>query len=203
MRTLLLVRHGQTPWNRVERFRGQADIPLDEVGLEQARRTGHFIAARWRPVAIYTSPLSRAVQTAQAIADACGGLTVQPVDALTDIHYGDWAGLTPDEVAQRYPEALRIWQQDPAHACPTNGESLRDLQTRSLTALRALLARHDAAPVVVVGHTVLNRVLLLGLLGMDLGHFWQLAQDPCAINLVEEQAGRFTLALLNSTFHLV
>lgn len=203
MRTLLLVRHGQTAWNRDERFRGQADIPLDDVGMEQARRTGRFIAARWSPVAIYASPLSRAMQTAQAIAEACGGPSVQPVPALTDINYGAWVGLSVPEVEARYPDDLRLWQQEPARGHPTGGESLHALQERSVAALRALLAQHaDDATLIVVGHTVLNRALMLGLLGMNLNHFWQLGQDPCAINVLDERPGRFSLRVLNLTVHL-
>ncbi len=204
MVTLLLVRHGQTAWNDPERFRGQADIPLNDLGLEQARRTGAFIAARWRPLAVYASPLSRAMQTAQAIADACGGLTVEPVAGLIDINYGDWAGLTLQEVAARYPEAMRIWQEDPAHAHPPNGESLRVFHQRVVDTARELLHRHADSPdpVVIVGHTVMNRVLMLGLLGMDLRHFWQLDQLPCAINLLTERRERWTLKWLNFTLHL-
>jgi len=68
MTRIILVRHGQTEWNRVERFRGRADVPLNETGLAQAEATGRRVASEWQPVAIYSSPLSRAVKTAEAIA---------------------------------------------------------------------------------------------------------------------------------------
>ena len=70
--TILLVRHGQTEWNRVERFRGRADVPLNDNGLQQAEATGRRVAAQWQPVAIYSSPLSRAVKTAEAIGRQAG-----------------------------------------------------------------------------------------------------------------------------------
>jgi broad specificity phosphatase PhoE len=68
MTCIILVRHGQTEWNRVERFRGHADVPLNETGLAQAEATGRRVAERWQPAAVYSSPLSRAVMTAEAIA---------------------------------------------------------------------------------------------------------------------------------------
>jgi phosphoserine phosphatase len=68
MTRILLVRHGQTEWNRVERFRGRADVPLNETGLAQAEATGRRVAAEWQPVAVYSSPRSRSVKTAEAIA---------------------------------------------------------------------------------------------------------------------------------------
>jgi len=102
---IILVRHGQTAWNRVERFRGRADIELNDSGLAQAEATARRIAAEWHPEAIYASPLSRARTTAQAIARRVALEVV--VDAgLLDIDYGQWQGLTPDEAHSRWPEAL-------------------------------------------------------------------------------------------------
>ncbi len=94
--TLILVRHGQTDWNRVERSRGRYDISLNSTGLEQARRIAQRLAKRWNPAAIYSSPLSRAIQTADAIALACNQ-KVMPEAGLTDIDYGAWQGMSPME----------------------------------------------------------------------------------------------------------
>jgi phosphoserine phosphatase len=94
--TMILVRHGQTEWNRVERFRGRADVPLNETGLRQAVLTAERIACSWHPVAVYSSPLSRAQQTAQATARQFD-LSVEVNEGLADIDYGKWQGLTPEE----------------------------------------------------------------------------------------------------------
>ena len=88
MTRIVLVRHGETEWNRVERFRGRADVPLNEKGLAQAEATGRRVAAEWSPAAIYTSPLARAVKTAEAVAWHFG-LSVQVHPGLIDIHYGE------------------------------------------------------------------------------------------------------------------
>lgn len=92
----VLIRHGQTDWNRVERFRGHADVPLNETGLAQAEITGQRVAAEWTPAAIYSSPLSRAVKTAEAIAKHFY-LPVQIHPGLIDIDYGRLQGMTPEE----------------------------------------------------------------------------------------------------------
>ncbi|MCX8062123.1 MAG: histidine phosphatase family protein [Anaerolineales bacterium] len=201
MTRFILVRHGQTEWNRVERFRGRADVPLNEVGLKQAEATGARISKEWHVDAVYASPLSRAVKTAEAIA-VHYSLPVQPHPDLIDIDYGEWQGLSPEEVAQRWKEDLERWYQQP-HLCHIpGGESLADLRRRGLQAIRELAKRHNGQTIVVVGHTVINRVLLLAILGLDNDRFWRLRQDTCAINIFEEEQGDFTLVSLNDTCHL-
>ncbi len=199
--TILLVRHGQTEWNRAERFRGRADIPLNATGLAQAEATARRLASRWQPVAIYSSPLSRAVQTAEAIARRYA-LEVQTHPGLLDIDYGAWQGLTPDEVAQRWPQEFHLWQRYPHRAVIPGGETLAELRTRAMTTLNELVVRHPQETVVVVGHTVINRILLLGVLGLGNERFWHLRQEPCALNVIEAQGEDYVLVSLNDTCHL-
>lgn len=201
MTRIVLVRHGQTEWNRVERFRGQADVPLNETGLAQAEATGQRVAAEWQPVAVYASPLSRAVRTAEAIASRLG-LPVQPHPALIDINYGQWQGLTPDEVRQRWPEELDAWYNAPRRARIPGGETLDELRERAMAAVRALAARHEGQTIALVAHTVVNRVILLAVLGLENDRFWRLRQDTCAVNVFEVEGDVFTVALLNDTCHL-
>ena len=197
----ILVRHGQTAWNRVERFRGRADVPLNETGLAQAAATGQRIAAAWQPSAVYASPLSRAVATAQAIA-AHFALPVTPLDGLVDIHYGDWQGLTPEEARARWPDLVKAWYTAPATVQIPGGESLAGLRERALAAIRELTARHADQTVVLVSHTVVNRVILLAILGLGNDRFWRLRQDNCAINVFDAEGGDFTLVSINDTCHL-
>ena len=193
MTRFILVRHGQTEWNRVERFRGRADVPLNDVGLAQAVATGRRIAAEWQPMAVYTSPLSRAVVTAQAIA-APFDLPVTPLDGLADIHYGDWQGLTPEEARARWPDLLHAWYTAPATVQIPGGESLADLRERAMAAIRELaVSTTPIKTIVLVSHTVVNRVILLAVLGLGNDRFWRLRQDNCAINVFEAEDGDFTL----------
>jgi len=197
----ILVRHGQTEWNRVERFRGRADVPLNAVGLGQAAAAGRRIAAEWRPAAVYTSPLNRAVATAQAIA-AHFDLPVMLLDALVDIHYGDWQGRTPEEAHARWPDLVHAWYTAPATVQIPGGDSLADLRQRAMAAIRELTAQHDGQTIALVSHTVVNRVILLAILGLGNDRFWRLRQDNCAINVFEAEGGDFTLVTLNDTCHL-
>src|SRR4030066_2192394 len=112
MTCIILIRHGQTESNRVEPFRGRADVPLNETGLAQAEATGLRIQREWQPSAVYSSPLSRAIRTAEAIAKHFD-LPVQIHPDLADIDYGEWQGLTPDEVQVRWPAALHAWHHQP------------------------------------------------------------------------------------------
>lgn len=201
MTRFILVRHGQTEWNRVERFRGRADVPLNDVGLAQAAATGRRVAAEWQPTAVYTSPLSRAVATAEAIA-APLDLPVTPHDGLTDIHYGQWQGLTPEEARARWPDLVHAWYTAPATVQVPGGESLAQLRERAMAAIRELTSRHPEETIAVVSHTVVNRVILLAVLGLGNDRFWRLRQDNCAINVFEAEGGDFTLVTMNDTCHL-
>lgn len=201
MTQIILVRHGQTEWNRVERFRGRADMPLNETGINQAEATGVRVAAKWKPVAIYSSPLARAVKTAEAIAKHFG-LSVQINPDLADIDYGDWQGLSPEEVGTRWGEMLDKWYNAPHLASIPNGETLADLRERAMKTVNELAARHTGETILLLGHTVINRIILLGVLGLGNERFWHIRQDTCAINLFDVKDGEYTLVSLNDTCHL-
>lgn len=201
MTRFILVRHGETEWNRIERFRGRADVPLNEAGLSQAEATGCRVAAEWKPVAIYSSPLSRAVRTAEAVARQTN-LPMQIHPDLVDIHYGEWQGLTPKEARRRYPAEINAWYHQPELARIPGGETLADLRARAMRAVNELTARHAGETIVLVSHTVINRIILLGVLGLGNDRFWKIRQDTCAINVFEAQEEDFILVLLNDTCHL-
>jgi len=201
MTRFLLARHGQTEWNRVERFRGRADVPLNETGLAQARATGERIAAEWEPVSVYSSPLSRAVRTAEAISEHFG-LPVQVRPALVDIDYGQWQGLTPDEARECWPEEVEAWFSAPQNARIPGGETLDDLRARAMSGVQELSDQHDGQTVVLVAHTVINRIILLGVLGLGNDRFLRLCQEPCAINVFEWDGADFVLVSMNDTCHL-
>jgi len=197
----ILVRHGETDWNRVERFRGHVDVPLNPTGLKQADALAERIAADWRPAAVYTSPLTRAVQTATAIADRCG-LTPQVHADLNDMNFGEWQGLTPEEVSKRWPHAYSTWFQAPQIARIPGGETLDEVSARALPAVDRIGRQHPAQTVVLVSHVDVNRVILLAILGAGHGHFWRLQQEPGALNVFELSDDRTVVLSLNDTCHL-
>ncbi|MBN1955340.1 MAG: histidine phosphatase family protein [Anaerolineae bacterium] len=199
--TIILIRHGQTAWNREARFRGQMDVPLDETGLWQAQRTGEYVAARWPAAAVYASPLGRAAQTAAAVATA-QGLQAHPHDGLLDINFGALQGLATAEAEARYPDLYHAWLHAPHTVRFPGGESLDDVCARSTGVFRDVVARHSKESVALVAHTVVNRVLLCAVLDLGLDYFWRLAQDTCAVNVIEWDGEKANLYLMNDTSHL-
>jgi len=207
MTRFILVRHGQTVWNREERFRGRADVSLDEIGRRQAEATGRRIAAGWRPAAIYCSPMIRARQTAEAIAGALGAsplarLAVQTHSRLSDIDFGALQGLTVEEARAGWPAVVDSWLTAPQTTLFPGGESLSELRSRATAMLAELAERHDGQELVLVGHTVVNRVILLAVMGLGLDRFWRLTQDTCAINVFDSDQGGYTVVSVNDTCHL-
>ncbi len=198
---IILVRHGQTEWNRIERFRGRVDIPLNETGLAQAEATARRLAQRIRPAVIYTSPLGRCLQTADAIARATNA-QVQVLEGIVDIDYGDWQGLTPEEAEKRDPFVYRTWLSAPQTARIPGGETLDQVRARALEALERTAERHRGQTIVVVSHKVVCKVLVCAMLGLDNSHFWRIEQDNAAINVFERNGETYLIKAINDTCHL-
>ncbi len=201
MTTLILVRHGQTEWNREKRFRGQFDIPLNQTGMEQARITAARIDRNYQPAAVYASPLGRAVKTAEIIAETLG-LTASIHPDLLDIDYGELKGLNGEEAHNAFPEVMRLWLTAPGQAHFPNGESLDAVRERADRFLKFVHTEHESQAIVAVGHTVINRILLLSILGLDNDRLWDLGQSNCAINLLEFTKGHWRIISLNDIGHL-
>ena len=202
MTQIVLIRHGRTALNREDRIRGQLDPPLDKRGLRDAERTARYVASCWPIVAVYASPLRRAIQTADAVARA-QGLRSESFPPLLDLNFGDWQGLSFAEARERYPVLHRAWHKSPQTVQFPGGESLDDVRSRVTAGLDELVARHPAVTVAMIGHTVVNRVLLCAVLGLGNDRFWRIGQETCAVNVFTvADEGTKTLTLLNDTSHL-
>ncbi len=201
MTTIILVRHGETPWNSESKFRGRANIELNEAGEAQARATAQYIAQHWPPEAVYCSPLLRARQTAEVIAQPFM-LHERSHPGLLDIDYGAWEGMIEKEVHERWPQALNAWFTRPHEAPIPGGEMLNTVRLRAMGALNEIAQRHQGETVVIVGHTVVNRLLLLGILNAENASFWRLRQDVGAVNVIDFEDNRYTLVKVNDTCHL-
>jgi broad specificity phosphatase PhoE len=197
---IILVRHGQTEWNRVERFRGRMDIELNEMGWHQAQAVARRLH-REHIDAVYSSPMKRAVQTAEPLAEV-HGLEVQALERLNDIDYGAWAGLTPDEVASTDVDLYQAWLDTPHLVRFPDGESLDDVRSRAWEVLEQVYLRHEGRTTVLVSHLVVNRVLISAFLGLSNASFWQIGQSNAAINILEVRDAERRLLVLNDTCHL-
>jgi broad specificity phosphatase PhoE len=202
MTHIILVRHGQTAWNREERFRGHFDIPLDETGLAQAQAVAKRVALVWKPDVIYAGPLSRTIQTAEPTARLFN-LAVQSEPGLIDVDCGKWQGLTPDEARQRWPVDFNHYLHLPRAFHFPGGESLENARLRAIRRVKQLVNEHLEETIMLVSHTALNRLILLSVLALDSAGFWRLRQDTCAINSFTVENETFTLSLLNETSHLL
>ena len=199
--SIYLVRHGQTAWNKEEVFRGRTDIPLNETGLREATLAGEYFK-HLDLQAIYSSPLSRAWQTAQKIAQFHPLLEVQPLDGLMDMSFGAWEGHSLKEVEQKDGEHYRQWKEEPHRVEIPGGETLGEVRARTMAALERIIQKHPEKILAFVSHRVINKVLICGILGIDNSHFWQIGQDTTAINLIQYRNGKYVLAFMNETCHL-
>lgn len=197
---ILLIRHGETGWNREEIFRGRADIPLSERGLQQAEATAQALASL-KLCAVVSSPLSRAVETARPIADL-HGLTLIPEPDLIDMDFGEWEGVPRAEVERRYPDQYAAWASRPHQAAPPGGEPLSQVLERSLAALDRWEEQHPKGVLALVTHRVVCKLLACTALGMDESAFWRVRVDTCSISSLERAPdGNRSLSLLNDTCH--
>jgi probable phosphoglycerate mutase len=201
MTEILLLRHGHVDWHDPERFRGRAELALSDLGRRQARAAALAIATTWKPDAVYSSPLGRCRDTAAAIA-APFRLAVQPIEALADIDYGAWQGLTRDEAAARWPAEIERWFRAPHLASIPGGETLATLLSRASAALYGLLRRHPTETLIIIGHDSVNRVLLLQALELPLSRYWHLRQDPGGLSTLSFGNDAFVVRSLNETQHL-
>lgn len=147
---IVLIRHGETDWNRERRLQGQLDVPLNTQGLEQAAQLGKALA-RERFDAVYASDLSRAKQTAQALADEVG-VTVRDDAGLRERCYGQFEGLTYAEVAAQHPADFDAWQNRVPEFAPPGGETLTEFHERAVEAALRLIRRHPGERIALVSH---------------------------------------------------
>ena len=200
MTKIIYVRHGQTEWNTAGRYQGQSDVELTAAGREQAAKlAAHFPVEKVH--AVYSSDLKRALETAACIA-AAKGLEVQPRAALRELSFGDWEGLTYEQITERWPEALHDFFARPDLLDIPHGESFQILQKRALACIDELVAQHDGETIVVVAHGAILRSILTAALHMDLRYVWTIRQFNTAVNIVCYEKEGTTVELVNSTAHL-
>ncbi|NJR64974.1 MAG: histidine phosphatase family protein [Leptolyngbyaceae cyanobacterium CRU_2_3] len=212
---LLLVRHGETDWNRQKRFQGQIDVPLNEQGKVQAQQAAEFLQHVPIDRAI-TSPLLRPKQTAEFILQKHPGLSLELDPELQEISHGLWEGKLEAEIEQGYPGLLQQWQQSPETVQMPEGENLQQVWQRSTAAWEAIVASTPMAlgdgptadrptTVMVVAHDAVNKAILCHVVGQSPAHFWTFKQGNGAVSVIDYPqgiAGKPVLQAMNITTHL-
>jgi probable phosphoglycerate mutase len=198
---LYMVRHGQTAASRENRFSGRSDPPLTAVGEAMAAAFARAYAGlTWN--AIYTSPMLRTRQTADALCRLTGSEAVVE-DGLTEIDYGDWEGLRQEEVKQRWPEAFEYWADDVASRGTPRGETAFQVAARAMRVVEAIRSRHQRGNVLLVSHKATLRVITCALLGLDLRLFRErIAQPVCAVSMFTVTGTTAVLTLHGDRSHL-
>jgi probable phosphoglycerate mutase len=198
---LLLVRHGATSATEEDRFSGSTAAELSEQGRWQAARLGERLAQQ-NLTAVYSSPLSRALETARIIAAHCG---LEPVarDALREIAHGHWEGMKRDDVERDFGAEYAAWESDPFTFAPAGGESGVAVLARALPVIRDIVTAHPDGRVLVVSHKATLRLVLSSLLGFDArGYRDRLDQSPACLNVVDFRGPvHARLMLFNDTSH--
>jgi probable phosphoglycerate mutase len=197
---LLLIRHGETDWNRDARIQGQLDAPLNEVGRAQActlatRLSGEGIEA------VYSSDLSRACETAE-IALAGSGLQIHRTADLREASFGAWQGKRWTDVEREFPQEVSHYRRDYGHYAPPGGESLTALRRRSVAAFHRIAGDHRGQTVALFSHGGPCRVILADVLSLDVTKVRRLGMSNASVHLVEMNGDEAWIALLNDTGHL-
>lgn len=198
---LYMVRHGATQLSAEDRFAGAMDIELSEKGKVQAQRLAERLADD-SIMAVYCSPLTRAVQTA-AILAMPRAIPVIHRDGLREIHHGHWEGMRRADVEVQFPEEYAAWEEDPFTFAPQGGEAGVNVIARALPVVRQIVLEHHGQNVLVVSHKATLRLIFSSLLGFDArGYRDRLDQSPACLNVLDfKDPVRARLMLFNDVSH--
>ena len=195
---LLLVRHGQSEWNRVRRFQGANDVGLSDTGRAQAEALGRAVRSGYRVAVAYVSPMRRARETAE-IALAGTAIARVPLEDLRELSLGEWEGRTVDEVRALEGDPYRAWVRAPLDCPPPGGEALPEVSTRVRRAVDQIGACHrNGDDVLVVAHGGVISVYLCHLLGVSFNALWRLRIDNGSLSIARPPR----LVCVNDTAHL-
>lgn len=199
---LLLIRHGQTDWNIARRFQGHSNVPLNEFGRKQAAALADRLSAQ-QVDALYSSDLERAFETAKMIVHLSSCKPNLHSDLrLREINFGDWEGLSYNEIKEKYPEALLARENDVYKNAPPNGETLEQLTVRVQSMLDELYARHKDQAVLIISHGGVLQILLCLALKIKPTMYWQFHLSTASLSEIAFYPDGAILNLLNDTCHL-
>ncbi|MDY7014299.1 MAG: histidine phosphatase family protein [Cyanobacteriota bacterium] len=205
---LLLVRHGETQWNRESRFQGKIDVPLNDRGREQARKAADFLKDVNLTFAV-SSPMLRPKETAEIILSDRASIPLELEPGFLEIAHGRWEGKLEAEIEAEYPGLLQQWKRQPEAVQMPEGENLRQVWERAIAAWNAQIktkAKSDAPQVgIVVAHDAINKALLCYLLGLQPANFWNVKQGNGAVSVIDYPKGAEGLPVIqavNLTSHL-
>jgi len=202
---IILVRHGETDWNKEGRFQGQIDIPLNEQGKGQAKKANQYLKDI-KFTKAFSSSMLRPYQTAEIILGKENNLKIERIDKLVEISHGLWEGKLEEEIEQKWPKMIKDWHKEPQKVIMPEGESIKQVSDRSINAWYNILEKQDKNDItLVVAHDAVNKTLLCHILGLDYSNIWMIKQGNGGINVIDvfnDPSKDNVLSSLNITNHL-
>ena len=199
---IYLVRHGETEWNKIRRFQGRSNLPLNHEGKKQARALA-LALKNTSLMAIYTSPLVRELQTARLIKDFHPSAPILEENGFIEMDLGEFDGMKVQDWAKQYPDTRKAWNENPASVKMPGGESLGEVQDRASKALERITQLHPPDDTILISsHNFVNLTILCDLLNIPLDRFRELRQENAAFNLICKKGGQLHVKLLNERSHL-
>ena len=199
---IFLVRHGETEWNRINRFQGISDIPLNEKGKAQAEALAQALKDETIDV-VYSSPLIRAGETAKAIRHFHPSSLFFEEEGLKEMDLGDFEGMEAPHWAKQYPEFRKKWSESPASIKLPGGESLKGVQTRAVKTLECIIQNHSPETTLLIcSHNFVIHAILCHALEISLDNFRDIKQDTAALNLLYKNDDRLVVEKVNEVSHL-
>lgn len=202
-------------WNESLKFQGQQDIPLSDKGKKQAMKTAQYFANKQIDL-VYSSDLKRALQTARIIIEECNKkesiskqLRIFKEKGLREMNFGNWEGLTYNDLKKKYPEIINKWYQDPTNIKPENGEKVKDFQQRIITSIDQIIKKtndnkdnEECNNILLITHGGSIRMYLAYLLQMPLELYWRIGLKNCSVSIIKFYRKDPVIELLNFTDHL-
>jgi phosphoserine phosphatase len=199
---ILLIRHGETDWNRIRRFQGRSDLPLNQKGKDQA----HALALALKDeslTAIYSSPLIRTLETARLIKVFHPSIPLFEEEGLVEMNLGEFEGMEAQRWAAEYPDFLRTWQETPASVTMPGGESLQEVQTRAIGTLERITKLYPTeSTLLLCSHNFVNLTMLCYALRVPLDRFREVRQETAALNVLYMQGQRLWAKVVNERSYL-
>lgn len=198
---LYFLRHGETTYSQTGGYCGDLDVELTPAGEAMARAFAqHYAAIPWE--AVYVSPMKRTIATAKPICEAIG-MEMQLREGLRELSFGQWEGLSPNEVRSQYEEDYIHWLTEPAWNPPTGGETAVQLASRSSLVISEIEKKHTNGNVLIVSHKSTIRILLCSLLGIDLGRYRdRITVLTASVSIIKLDVHGPLLEVLGDRYHI-
>ena len=199
---IILIRHGETNWNKEGRFQGQIDIPLNDKGKEQASKASKYLD-EIKFTKAFSSPMKRPYETAKIILKN-NNIEIEKIESFLEINHGLWEGKLENEIENTWPELLKDWHEKPESVTMPGGESIKEVSERAISAWDLICkTQKENDTTLVVAHDAVNKTLICHILGLSYSDIWMIKQGNGGITVIDIFKNKnYVLSSVNITNHL-